>query len=229
MTLSIELHLNASTLSSLNSLTLQLTSDLIPSVTIVTLVDSSSTHCFVDSAFISKHQLQTLSITPIPLQVFNGTTNTVIHNTVKLPIHFTSGETQSVVFYVTLLDVSCSAVLGHSWLSRYNPLIDWVLGTISFQPPKETESLVPPVLATPASGTSNTATDISLISVATFARASRLADVQVFKLFISAVDPRDLDTTLVDMSNVLSEYHKFRNVFSKSRANTLPTHQPYDL
>ena len=60
-------------------------------------------------------------------------------------------------------------------------------------------------------------------------RASRLADVQVFKLFVSTVDPRDLDTTLVDMSNVLSKYHKFRNVFSKSRANTLPTHQPYNL
>ena len=31
------------------------------------------------------------------------------------------------------------------------------------------------------------------------------------------------------MSNVPLKYHKFRNVFSKSRANTLPTHQPYDL
>ena len=41
---SVELHLNASALSSPNSLTLQLTSDLIPSITIATLVDSSSTH-----------------------------------------------------------------------------------------------------------------------------------------------------------------------------------------
>ena len=60
------------------------------------------------------------------------------------------------------------------------------------------------------------------------ARASRLADMQVFKLFISTLDPRDLYTTPVDMSNVLSKYHEFRNVFSKSHANTLPTHQPYD-
>ena len=60
-------------------------------------------------------------------------------------------------------------------------------------------------------------------------RASRLADMQVFKLFISTVDPRDLDTTPVDMSNVPLEYHEFRDVFSKSHANTLLTHQPYDL
>ena len=123
----------------------------------------------------------------------------------------------------------CSVVLGHSWLTHYNPLIDWVLGSISFQPLKETESLVPPALATPASGTPNSTTNISSIGVATFARASHLADVQVFKLFVSTVDPRDLDTTPVDMSNVSLKYHDFHDVFSKSHANTLPTHQPYDL
>ena len=133
------------------------------------------------------------------------------------------------MFYVTPLDDSCSAVLRHSWLTRYNPLIDWVLGSILLRPPKDTESSAPPVLATPASGTPNSATDILLIGTAAFARASRLADVQVFKLFVSTVDPRDLDTTPVDMSNILLEYHEFRDVFSKSRANTLLTHQPYDL
>ena len=183
----VELHLNASTLSSPNSLTIQLTSNLIPSVTLVTLVDSGSTHCFIDSTFVSKHQLRTISITQIPLWLFDGTTNTVIHNTVKLPIHFTSGEIQHITFYVIPLDVSCSVVLGHSWLTHYNPLIDWVLGSILFRPLKETESLAPPVLATPASGTPKSATDISLIGMAAFARASHLADVQVFKLFISTI------------------------------------------
>ena len=224
-----ELRLNTSTLSSPNSLTIQLTSDLIPSVTIATLVDFGSTYCFIDTTFVSRQQLQTLSITLIPLRLFDKTTNTVICNTVKLPICFTSGEIQSITFYITPLDVSCSAVLRHSWLTHYNPLIDWVLGSISFHPPKETESLVPPELATPASGTPNSTTNISLIGVAVFTQASRLADVQVFKLFVSTMDPRDSDTTPVDMSNVLSEYYEFHDVFSKSCANTLPTHQPYDL
>ena len=41
--------------------------------------------------------------------------------------------------------------------------------------------------------------------------------MQVFKLFVSKLDPRVSDTTLVDMSNVLSEYYEFCDMFSKYR------------
>jgi hypothetical protein len=36
-------------------------------------------------------------------------------------------------FLVTTLDPLCSAVLGHRWLHRYNPRIDWFHGRINFQ------------------------------------------------------------------------------------------------
>jgi len=32
-----------------------------------------------------------------------------------------------------------------------------------------------------------------------------------------------------DLSNVLSKYHKFTNVFSKAKAKVLTPHHPYDL
>jgi len=32
-----------------------------------------------------------------------------------------------------------------------------------------------------------------------------------------------------DLSNVPSKYHEFANVFSKTKAETLPPHHPYDL
>jgi hypothetical protein len=69
---SAELHLNASALSSPHSLILLLTSDLVPSTLIQTLVDSGSTHCFLDSAFTSVHKLRTTPIPPMLLRLFDG-------------------------------------------------------------------------------------------------------------------------------------------------------------
>jgi hypothetical protein len=106
---SVELHLNVSALSSPHSLILSLTSDLVPSTPIQTLVDSGSTHCFLDSAFTSIHTLCTTPIPPMPLRPFDGSTNFVINSTINLTICFPSGEIQSLTFYVTPLDVSCSA------------------------------------------------------------------------------------------------------------------------
>ena len=37
------------------------------------------------------------------------------------------------------------------------------------------------------------------------------------------------ETTPVDMSNVPAKYHDFKDVFNKAHADTLPSHQPYNL
>ena len=52
------------------------------------LIDSSSTHCFVNSHFISKNNLLTYSIPLIQLRLFDGSNNNVITQAIKVPLQF---------------------------------------------------------------------------------------------------------------------------------------------
>ena len=189
-----ELRLNVSTLSDPNSLMPSITITSLDMPPVSTLVDSSSSHCFVDSKFVNKHSLETYAITPLELQLLDGSLNTFVTEATKLNIQFSTGKVTSETFFVTLLDSSCVLVLEHSWLTRCNLLIDWVLGHIEFQ--KGTlqmlAALVPPsVGSTSASASaashppdspptsdlpSSSTPYISLIGAAAFVHACKLPE-----------------------------------------------------
>src|SRR5882672_11009460 len=99
--------LNASTLSNPDSLTLSLTSNTLPDTILKSLVDSGSSNSFIDSVFVQTQNLPTYGILPIKLQLIDGTSNSIISQALDLQIHFPTGESQTLTFYVTPLDQSC--------------------------------------------------------------------------------------------------------------------------
>ena len=153
---------------------------------------------------------------------------------VNLLLHFSSGDKQTIMFYITPLEASCTIVLGHNWLTRYNLLIDWVLGSIKFCSPLQTDSLMSPETVAMAPLSSNPLTltpliapKVSFINTAAFTRLSKMDDNQVYQLFLSnKTTPNDAP---VNMTGVLPDYHEFTNIFSKTHTSTPTPHRPYNL
>ena len=65
-----------------------------------------------------------------------------------------------------------------------------------------------------------------------FLCTSKLLGSSNFELCLYSPDIQASSAKLAeapDLSNVSSEYYKFANVFSKTKAETLASHHPYDL
>ena len=74
--------------------------------------------------------------------------------------------------------------------------------------------------------------NIAIIGAVAFLHALKLPDSHNFELCLHSSDIQANSAKLAetpDLSNVLSEYHEFVNIFSKTKAETLPSHCSYDL
>ena len=74
--------------------------------------------------------------------------------------------------------------------------------------------------------------NIAIISAVAFLHASKLLGSSNFELYLCSSNIQANSTKLTeapDLSNIPSEYHKFANIFSKTKAKVLAPHYSYDL
>jgi len=74
--------------------------------------------------------------------------------------------------------------------------------------------------------------NIAIIGAAAFLRVSKLLGSHNFELCLCSLDIQANSAKLAEtpnLSNVPSEYYEFADIFSKTKAEVLPSHHPYDL
>jgi hypothetical protein len=96
------------------------------------LVDSGATGRFIDRDYVKANRLTTRTLsTPIPVRNVDGTPNGetgYITEAVDLILRY-KNHSERTLFAVTGLG-SQNLILGHSWLQKHNPEIDWISGEV---------------------------------------------------------------------------------------------------
>src|SRR5258708_4293445 len=204
-----------------NSFFLSLTSTSIhnPLRPFCTLLDSGSSHSFVNEAFVMNNKLKFSYLpNPIPLKMFDGSTPSNVSKKVWMPITFSTGEMDHLEFFITNLDENYSLVLGYDWLAQHNLNIDWMETKITFRELKNPKK-------EPASSGK---IDIRMVSAVTMTKLCKDLGTSTFVISTTNLNLSQVTATEI-LDSILAEYHKFRNVFSGEKAGTLAPHRTYDL
>ena len=233
------IRLNSTSLSP-NSFLLSLTSAIVSEHArpFVALLDSGSSHCFVDEVFAKKNKF-VLSKLPstIPLRLFDGSARNSVSHKTNIPLTFSTGENHLNEFYVTKLDKGYSVVLGYDWLVRHNPSIDWA----------ETKVVFPGAVKAPGGPSAPVSPkfDIKFVTAKTISCLCCETGNSVYCLehhsdtgynsTPHSEPPSDSHSVRTSslapdtMNRIPVDYHEFHEVFSSAKADTLPPHRSYDL
>ena len=109
-----EVRLNTTALTNPDSLYTPILSPSYKSLFSTRLVDSSSSHCFVNLSFISSHSFPDYEISPVILRLLDSSVGAMIMCAADILICFATNDILLVKFYITKLDSTSAFVFGHN-------------------------------------------------------------------------------------------------------------------
>src|SRR5258708_11205721 len=168
------------------------------------LLDSGSSHSFVNEAFAVDNKLKfSYRPNPIPLRMFDGSTPSNVSKKVQILITFSTGETHHLEFFIKTLDENYSLGLGYDGRAHYNLSIDWMETKITFRELKHLKGKL----------ASSKKVDICMVSALMMAKICRDLGTPTFMISTANLTPLQAISTN-PLNTIPPQYHNFPNIFS---------------
>ncbi|SJK96774.1 uncharacterized protein ARMOST_00020 [Armillaria ostoyae] len=191
------------------------------------LVDSGCTSSAINRAFVRKNQLDTVK-TAVPIVVYNadGTRNQAGDITEYVEMRMTIGNhVERIDFAVTDLGPK-DLYLGHDWLKRHNPVINWETGTVIFGRCQCVKNPFPLPDADPDDRWDEELEDGDTILAVNMEEELVIRTVHHANDLAAAANAEKPQKTFEEM--VPPDYRSFHDLFSKENFDELPERKPWD-
>jgi hypothetical protein len=211
--------------------------------TVKTLIDSGAGDLFIDQNYTKNFDINYLDE---PVKAYNvdgtenkrGTINTYIN------LEFSLGERKfKERFYVTGLGKQ-RIILGFPWLHKYNPIIDWKKGEVTFEPfqidwrrlmekGKQIRMEQQPKIEEVVDDEerkNRTTLPLKEDKLGVYIELLE-TDVWICKTNIAtelAIEENSKKQDKTDEQLVPAEYHKYLDIFNKEKAHRFPESRPWD-
>lgn len=161
---------------------------------LLALIDSGAKENFLDQQVAEQDGIKLEALnSPVTTLALDGRLLAQVTHRSEPVTLILSGNHREVLYFNILSAPTTPLILGHPWLVKHNPIINWKEGRVS--------------------SWSNNCHASCLLSALTPAEGD--------------VPPSPPDQELPDLSGVPEVYHDLVEVFSKSKALSLPPHHPY--
>jgi len=176
------------------------------------MLDSGATGCFVDKSWALDRRLKlTKLVKPVPVLNIDGTRNQEGDITHYVFLTIGIGKHAEKLWCAVTCLGKIPLILGHTWLRKHNPDIDWVTGKVNLtRCPLECKSLLE----------------------TRFAKLLRENESQ--ETWVQALKAHELKVTIDESTledaqrQVPTEYWEFLDVFSKKSSERMPLRKPWD-